>query len=320
MIAFLDGGTTQTRLRIWDGQHVRFDAARPVGARQGAMDGHTRALRTAVRELIEEARGQFALDAVVACGMLTSPSGLAEVPHLLAPVSAQQLASGTVRLDIEGCGEIFFIPGVRTGNTDVMRGEETEVTGLRQRLTLTGPVNFLHFGSHDKLIVTNDEGIQGSQTNINGELLSVLTGQTILRATTVPPDALEKVDWDCWQQGLESARQHGLSQAAFLVRVNGLLGGLTPEQGTSWLLGALAEANLRWIEAAEPSANTVLYGRATATEPFAAYLSARGFRVQLASETDSALAAVSGAAQLHDLWLSTEGSTWKARTVVPVTS
>ena len=320
MIAFLDGGTTQTRLRVWDGQHVRFDAARPVGARQGAVEGHTRALRTAVRELIEVARLQFVLDSVVACGMLTSPSGLAEIQHLQAPVSAQQLASGMVHLDIEGCGEILFIPGVRTGNSDVMRGEETEVTGLRQRLTLTGPVNFLHFGSHDKLIVTNDEGIQGSQTNINGELLSVLTGQTILWASTVPPESLGKVDLDCWQQGLEAARQHGLSQAAFLVRVNGLLGGLTPEQGTSWLLGVLAEANLRWIEAAEASTTTVLYGRATATEPLAAYLSARGFQVQLASETDSALAAVSGAAQLHDLWLRTSGNPSATQTGVSVIS
>ena len=198
-----------------------------------------------------------------------------------------------------------------------MRGEETEVMGLRQRLALRGPVNFLHFCSHDKLIVTDDEGIYGSQINLNGELLSVLTGQTILRANTLPPQALREVDRDAWQQGLTAAREHGLSRAAFLVRMGGLLGDLTPEQGTSWLLGALAEGSLRWIEGAAPRVTTVLYGRSTATQPFAAYLGKREFPVQIASETDSALAAVSGAAALYHLWREAAERWMDAASVTP---
>ncbi len=302
MIAFLDGGTTQTRLRIWDGQVVRLDTAVPIGARTGAIEGSGQALQEAVRELIATARQFCPLDAVVACGMLTSPTGLTEVPHLLAPVSTERLARSLVSREIEGCGPVLFIPGIRTQDMDVMRGEETEVTGLRQRLGLRGPVNFLHFGSHDKLIQTDDGGIQGSLTNLNGELLSAMTGETILKSSTQDPSALLDVDFSWWRQGLEAARQHGLSRAAFLVRIGGLLRGAAPGQGTSWLLGALAEGNWRWIEQAGPERLTVLYGRSTVTRPFAAYLAERGFPVQIASETDSALAAVAGAAHLYDLW------------------
>ena len=302
MIAFLDGGTTQTRLRIWDGQAVRLDSAVPIGARTGAIEGGGQALREAVQALIATARQAYFLEAVVACGMLTSPTGLTEVPHLLAPVSTRQLASSLVVREIGGCGCVLFIPGIRTRDIDVMRGEETEVTGLRQILGLGGPVNFLHFGSHDKLIYTDDDGVQGSLTNLNGELLEAMTGATILKSTTQNPAQLLDVEYSWWRQGLEAARQHGLSRAAFLVRIGGLLRGAAPAQGTAWLLGALAEGNWRWIEQAGPETLTVLYGRSTVTQPFAAYLSERGFPVQTVSETDSALAAVVGAARLHELW------------------
>lgn len=309
MIAFLDGGTTQTRLRVWDGQAVRLDTAVPIGARTGAIEGSGQALREAVQELIVTARRAYPLDAVVACGMLTSPTGLYEVPHLLAPVSTERLAGNLVSREIEGCGLILFIPGIRTQDMDMMRGEETEVTGLRQILGLRGPVNFLHFGSHDKLIHTGDDGIQGSLTNLNGELLSAMTGATILKSSTQNPAELSGMDQHWWRQGLEVARQHGLSRAAFLVRIGGLLRGATPGQGTSWLLGALAEGNWRWIEQAGPERLTVLYGRSTVTQPFAAYLADQDFPVQIASETDSAQAAVAGAALLYDLWRDLAGHT-----------
>lgn len=307
MIAFLDGGTSQTRLRVWDGQVVRFEAAQAVGAGTGAVEGHALALREAVRELLSTARDEFELDVVVACGMLTSPTGLSEVPHLVGPVSEAHLASSLIRRDIEGCGEVLFIPGIRTAESDVMRGEETEVTGLRERLNLRGPVNFLHFGSHDKLVYTDDASVLGSITNLNGELLSVLTRATILKSNTLDPKALSDVDHDWWRQGLDAARQHGLSRAAFLVRVGGLLRSATPVQGSSWLLGALAEGNLRWVEAAGRDVVTVVYGRATATEPFAVFLREHGFPVQVASEADSALAAVTGAARLYRLWREAAG-------------
>ncbi|OLV18856.1 2-dehydro-3-deoxygalactonokinase [Deinococcus marmoris] len=317
MIAFLDGGTTQTRLRVWDGQSVQFDTAVLVGARTGAVDGHSHALRAAVQELIGAARQVFPLDAVVACGMLTSPTGLYEVPHLVAPISTARLASHLVSREIEGCGPILFIPGIRTQDIDVMRGEETEVTGLRQILGLRGPVNFLHFGSHDKLIYTDDDGIQGSLTNLNGELLNAMTGATILKSNTQNPVELSDVDQHWWRQGMEAARQHGLSRAAFLVRIGGLLRGVTPGQGTSWLLGALAEGNLRWIEQAGPERTTVLYGRSTVTQPFMAYLTEQGFPAQIASEAHSALAAVIGAARLYELWRGLAGQTQPSRPAQP---
>lgn len=303
MLALLDSGTSRTRLRLWDGHRVLVDRSADVGAVTGAQEGHAHRLRETVTQLLLEARLVFGTVPVVACGMLSSPTGLTEVPHLHGPVGYRDLAAQLVPLELEGVGPVLLIPGVRTGDTDLMRGEETEVTGLRQRLSLGGTVNFLHLGSHDKLIMTDDSGIQGSVTNLNGELLDVLTRHTLLKLSTTAPQTLGLVDAEHWRLGLEAARQYGLSRAVFMVRVGGLLRGATPNQGTSWLLGALAEGNLRVIEAAGAGVLTVLYGRSTATAPFAGYLQASGYPVVVASETDSQLAAVTGAVRLYHWWL-----------------
>ena len=313
MIGLLDGGTTRTRLRVWDGAGVVFEASAEVGARDGAVQGHAGALRTALRRLLDTARSQFPLEQVVASGMLTSPSGLISLPHLPAPLSYAELAAGIQTREIAGIGLVAFIPGVRsagsdiTGNdlpgndlagSDVMRGEETEVVGLRALLNLSGRVNFLHFGSHDKLIRTGDEGLLGSVTNLNGELLSALSEHTILRESTAPLSELAAVDAGWWRRGLEAAQKHGLSRAAFTVRLGGLFGEATGVQGSSFLLGALAEANLRLFGAGDRQIRAVLYGRPSATLPFADHLERLGVLVRVADEAQSNLAAVVGAATL----------------------
>ena len=308
MIGLLDGGTTRTRLRVWDGAGVVFEASAEVGARDGAVQGHAGALRTALRRLLDTARSQFPLEQVVASGMLTSPSGLISLPHLPAPLSYRELAAGIQMREIAGIGPVAFIPGVRsagsdiTGNdlagSDVMRGEETEVVGLRALLNLSGRVNFLHFGSHDKLIRTGDEGLLGSVTNLNGELLSALSEHTILRESTTPLSELAAVDAGWWRRGLEAAQKHGLSRAAFMVRLGGLFGGATGVQGSSFLLGALAEANLRLFGDGDRQIRAVLYGRPSATLPFADQLERLGVLVRVADEAQSNLAAVVGAATL----------------------
>ena len=304
MIGMLDGGTTRTRLRVWDGVGVVFEASAEVGARDGAGAGQGGALLSAVRTLLEQAPRP--LERVMASGMLSSPSGLVEIAHLRAPVSYAQLAAGLQTREVEGLGRVTFVPGVRTVgasvlDSDVMRGEETEVLGLRSLLDLRGPVNFLHLGSHDKLIWTDDRAVLRSVTNLNGELLAALSAHTLLRESTAALHQLGPVDPDWWRRGLEAAQAHGLSRAAFLVRLGGLFGGATRAQGSAFLLGALAEGNLRLFSAREAHIPAVLYGRSSTAEPTAAYLAQLGFHVRVLDEATSGLGAVVGAARLLDL-------------------
>src|SRR5215470_11139199 len=98
----VDAGTTNTRVWLTAGDRVIARARAGVGVRDTARDGSSSRLRDALRELIDrvrvDARDQgFAQSpvCVIAAGMITSPLGLAEVPHVPTPAGLNELAAAT---------------------------------------------------------------------------------------------------------------------------------------------------------------------------------------------------------------------------------
>ncbi|WP_194721485.1 2-dehydro-3-deoxygalactonokinase [Noviherbaspirillum malthae] len=312
IIAVLDGGTTRTRLRLWNGDAVIWQKAYAIGVRDVARNGGA-ALHGAVSKLLIEAHSFARFDTVIALGMIGSNIGLAEVPHLVAPVMYTELASRLVVRDLPSIGSVYFIPGVRTmindvriysiSCTDVMRGEETEVIGLRNQLSLKGPVNFFHAGSHHKLICTDDSQILSSKTSLSGELLHALTQNTILASSVTPLDKLTAVDPEYWDKGREATDAVGFGRAAFCVRLLDQLMHAPPDKATAYLLGAVAALDIALIKTEIP---VILYGHLTITEPLARYLTQRGHQASVAGSDTSEAAATYGAA-----WL------WKVRSGLP---
>ncbi|HZF40577.1 MAG TPA: 2-dehydro-3-deoxygalactonokinase, partial [Blastocatellia bacterium] len=92
----VDAGTTNTRVWLTAGDRVIARARAGVGVRDTARDGSSERLRDALRELINKVRddvrdqgfaqsSECAPECVIAAGMITSPLGLAEVPHVSTP-------------------------------------------------------------------------------------------------------------------------------------------------------------------------------------------------------------------------------------------
>lgn len=166
-VATIDGGTTNTRVRIWNRTASDFllagEAAAEVGVRNTAIDGNNQKLLTTVDCLLTEAATEAGikpenLSLVLASGMLTSDLGLTEVPHIAAPAGVDTLAAAMVPRKIEGLSprEIWFIPGMKnladeaiTAETivhmDMMRGEETEAVGM---LELYASASLMHDPVH----------------------------------------------------------------------------------------------------------------------------------------------------------------------------
>ncbi|WP_407571674.1 2-dehydro-3-deoxygalactonokinase [Deinococcus altitudinis] len=306
--AVIDSGTTRTRLRVWQDGRVVWESGRQVGAARTASEG-TGPLTLVLGELLEAARQHATLRAVIASGMITSNVGLFEVPHLPAPASYEALAAGICRSELPGLGEIFFIPGVKTlpGDHenvrhenvygDVLRGEEVEVVGLRELLGLHGEVSFVHYGSHHKLIRTDDRGLLGSLTTLGGELLGAVLGHTLLASGTAALGTLGPLDLDWWGRGWAAAEQGGFARAAFSGRLAGQLLGAAPEQVTAFLLGAAAQQDACLLEGSAP---LVLYGHASFTGPVAGRLRQQGREVQVVGPERSEQAAALGAVRLFE--------------------
>jgi 2-dehydro-3-deoxygalactonokinase len=255
----LDAGTTRTRGWLVDGERIACRREVSVGARDTARTGAADALRAAVHGLVagllEDAHGGAPPQHIAAAGMITSPEGLVEVRHVLAPAGVGELAAAVQETRLPDVSDLpfVFIPGVRTtalpgasgiGATDVLRGEETLCLGLLRSGALVPGGTLLNVGSHWKLIRIDDEGrIAWSVTSLGGEMGHALSKETIL-ASAVPAGPLVTLDPARLQEGMAEARRSGLPRALFCVRLLQLADAAGPEGRMSFLIGALVAADL----------------------------------------------------------------------------
>ncbi len=278
-ILFVDGGTTNTRFTLMFGGTVLERSQRRVGAANSSNGKYNDALGAAVISEVhqmEQTHG-IAIRRVCACGMITSASGLTEVPHICAPAGIKALAQAVkcIRLpEISPDLEFAFIPGVKGANnsmltSDMMRGEETEIMGILTEKCEQKRLLAIHFGSHNKIIDINKGEIHRSVTTLSGELLHIITQDTILKSSVCDLNGID-MDEAFVHMGYETAEKEGMSRALFVARLYQVLEHASPLQVSSFLLGILTQqdsvAFSRFFYEAEDE--IILYGRDTFSDAF----------------------------------------------------
>jgi len=199
MIAYIDGGTTYTRIYVLDKKELIWETVKKIGARdtviRGSNDILIETLKTVFSDL--DLKNQIKLSdirCIIMSGMLSSEIGLVELPHLEAPTSLDDLAENiyiTDNLNIFGYKvPLIFIRGIKNKATknisslkthDFMRGEETQVIGLLSKLKLKGPLNVVVLSSHTKLIHINKNNcIEGGITTMSGQLYDAINKETLI--------------------------------------------------------------------------------------------------------------------------------------------
>ena len=258
---YVDLGTTNTRVWLMRGDTILTRVRRPVGVSDTARDGSNIRIRATLKESIEDVLNQTNDTScqpacVVAAGMISSPQGLVELPHVSAPAGLRELAAGARWFEFPEITDlpILLVPGVRTGpaavtpstlaESDVMRGEETLCLGLSV-LRLIAPESLvLSLGSHWKAIRMNAEGqIQSNITSLSGELIRAAQTQTVL-ASSVSSDWPEEFDEEWLAAGMMQQRRSGLSRALFCVRLMDLANEGTAADRFSFLVGAFIADDL----------------------------------------------------------------------------
>ncbi len=260
MIITIDGGSTNTRLYLWKDKNILLaeDKAR-IGAQTTAVEGNNTHLKQEISRLINEliyraGVSMEQIECIYASGMITSELGLFEVPHLIAPVSAMDLADGIRRVKFpEICPmEISFIPGVKNisdekvllnniEEMDIMRGEETEVFGVLAQDEAIRDLIVILPGTHTKIVFVKDRKIQSCITSMSGEMLQLLTEYSILSEAVhkmyVTNDGINK---EYLVSGFEKATQtESFGRAAFLARICSKFIDRDPQKIASFLLGVI---------------------------------------------------------------------------------
>jgi len=260
-ILYLDGGTTRTRGWAAVGEEVIAAERITVGAKDTAREGSSRRLSEAVRHLIRKvadrcrAEGQPPPALGVAAGMITSPEGLVEVPHVEAPAGTSDLARAAERHELPDVAPLplVFVPGIRSGPaqvdaeaigaSDVMRGEEVLCLGLAARGHLPAGGLILSLGSHWKAVhVDASARVVSSVSTVAGEMLFAVRSRTIL-ASSVPRGWPPSLPAAWVSAGIRRGRADGLPRALYCVRLLDQRTPSSPKDRLAFLVGAVIAAH-----------------------------------------------------------------------------
>lgn len=316
-IVVIDGGTTNTRLFLVEAGKIVAKVKRNVGIRNTSIDGDNSRLKKEIILAMDEAVGK--VDGVtikkgIAMGMLTSPLGLHNVPHIVAPVGVNAIGKAIIWQDSKSSiigVPLGFIPGIKSqpqnnfGNWDIMRGEETLVFGLRRMLKPSSSSLVINLGSHTKLIHMDAAGaITGSMTTMAGELFAAIGAQTVL-ASSLPsnfPQAGEPSESAL--MGAQMAKQMGLTRGVFAVRLLDQLHGAQPQECFDYLSGAIAASDLQALSCWEQEREykqIYLLGNSYRTALYAKLLSLRGGKnIKIVPESDLDQITILGALELSN--------------------
>ena len=250
----IDGGTTNTRIRLIANGTVAASARLPMGAKdciEGATLYKTRLCEDIATLLYHANLRHSDVIAILASGMLTCEQGLCPIPHLTAPVGIAQLHGGMVRADLEGISiPCYFIPGVKIltedpSQCDMMRGEESEFLGLAEQME-PDSVCVLP-GSHTKHIFSDGQKrITASYTLLTGEMLAALSRHTILSASV--DLSITEFDEAALLWGYDDACKSGINRVLFQARILDKLLNKGPKEVYSYFLGAILYGDVKILE------------------------------------------------------------------------
>lgn len=259
----IDGGTTNTRVNLVKDGSVINSVKLSVGARVG-MDNKS-FLITEIKKAVAKLSDGENIEKILASGMITSEFGLYNLPHITAPAGIAELHNSMKEVILPDISDIsfVFIPGVKiTGegldDTDMMRGEETELIGLICDDFVEGI--YVLPGSHSKIIrVSRDGKIVDFSTMLTGEMISALSDGTILK------DAVDlrqsEADDVFLLKGYDYCTAFGINEALFKVRVLKNVFGTPQKQVYSFFVGTVLQAEIKKIIETKEK-NIVIGGKA----------------------------------------------------------
>jgi 2-dehydro-3-deoxygalactonokinase len=263
-----------------------------------APDGRILERMAAPRGIMHVERGQFAQalqeaigpwlaageTRVLLSGMVGSRQGWQEARYLPCPAAPADIAAALVPVPFVSA-RVFLVPGLSDagpgGTPEVMRGEETQIVGVIERLQ--GDAVACLPGTHSKWARIEAGRIAGFATYLSGEAFSALREGTILgRMMRDGPTDLAAFDQGVARSGDAGHLLHHL----FGVRTLGLFGRLTDAASGSYLSGLLIGHEAR---AARPPGGVVhIIGSAALSALYARALSACGTDVVIEDEDAAA--------------------------------
>jgi 2-keto-3-deoxy-galactonokinase len=291
-IAYYDVGTSNSRLLGIVNGEVIYEEKVHYGSRNVSIEGHNACLLLALFEMYEVMLHKMGVedhdvDKIFASGMVTSPFGLVEVPHLHVPAGVKELAAN-IYIHVETKyfkRSLYLVRGLKTmsshkcldsysiADVNNMRGEEIEIIGLLSVLPDELKENALIImpGSHTHIVAVRDARIIDILSTFSGELLFALKECTILadslKADFYPYDT-QMLIW-----GYRCLQEEGLSRALYMGHAMKVFSVNEKQQRYSFIMGIVAGLVVQALLYKRQSKwgamdNIVVAGALNLTKPF----------------------------------------------------
>lgn len=259
MIA-LDWGTSNLRASLLGDGGVVLESRAAAG---GVMAVPERRFAEALNALCGDWIDRHACP-VIASGMVGSRQGWQEAPYVACPAGPEDIARRLIEVGWGSGRRAWIAPGLSSRDTagvpDVMRGEETQILGVLDRLPESAWVCLP--GTHSKWVEVREHRIARFTTHMTGEVFAVMKAHSILGRLF----AGSATDLTGFDAGVQRARDPGgLLHHLFGVRARGLFGELADVSAASYLSGLLIGHELLSISGAH-AAQVYLLGSPELTQ------------------------------------------------------
>ena len=240
----LDWGSTNLRAYAFDA------AGNVVDRRQSEAGALTLEGESAFDGMLVTAVGDWARShlaaKLIACGMVGASAGWREAPYVDCGVGAdlsrqpaamdQRLAGGAIRVASSFGRPLAIIPGMKSREPDVMRGEETQIVG-------SGVADGIVVcpGTHCKWVHMAADHVESFATFFTGEMHALIRDHSSVGKALNALPTLD--DGPSFHLGLSYARSGSASwlHDLFVMRAAVVTGAKAPEQISTvlsgWLLG-----------------------------------------------------------------------------------
>ena len=231
---------------------------------------------------------------VIACGMIGSNHGWAEVEYRRAPTDLADADIALTTVLTRTGVTVHIIPGliVELAVPDVMRGEETQILGALTESLRSGTLDtfaeriVMLPGTHSKWVRVSGTTVTDFATCMTGELYALLTtNSTLSRLAThaVSPA------WEAFERGLDVAASPaghaGILHTAFSARTLAMTGRLAPHEVEDYISGLLIGHEIAGFAASwlgEQPSPVLLCGDTHLTDRYQRALVTLGVPVELA--------------------------------------
>ena len=268
----IDSGTTNTRITLLQNGEILETLKYRCGTK-GSIDVLKETLKNGINDILTKNNlSECDIKRIIASGMITSELGLVSLPHITAPVGLSELNNSLYEEAFPEISQIpfVFIRGVKVEshdyvNADMMRGEEAEIMGIDN-----GEGLYILPGSHCKIIKIDNFGrITDFKTTLTGEMLNCLSSDTILKESL--GDLSGEIDNEYLFKGLKHAKEQGINQALFKVRVIKNLFGGSNSQVLGFFMGAVLCDEVEYVMS-QKAEKIVIGGNKILREPLSVIL------------------------------------------------